>query len=275
MLPLTVGLPDRRSGVGDPVRPLRGPALRHRGDDRAPRSASACSSCCPVDFPYWVFAVVLFLTGLTMASFGSPNRAGVMNSLPPQHRGAGSGMNTTFQNSAQVLSIGIFFTLMIVGLSSSLPAQPLHGLVAHGVPAASGAARRPPAAGVDAVRRLPRLQPDPAPDRRPRRWPSCPPAQQAALTGRSFFPGLISAPFRAGLHAALDFAIVASLLAAGASWMRGGHVRLLERSRSPSPTGWPAAGPRRDGRSGTGRRRSRSASPDDLSGAAIAQVDAG
>ena len=56
-----------------------------------------------------------------MASFGSPNRAGVMNSLPPQHRGAGSGMNTTFQNSAQVLSIGIFFTLMIVGLMSSLP----------------------------------------------------------------------------------------------------------------------------------------------------------
>ena len=78
----------------------------------------------PVDFPYWVFAILLFLTGLTMAAFGSPNRAGVMNSLPAQHRGAGSGMNTTFQNSAQVLSIGIFFTLMIVGLMSSLPQQP-------------------------------------------------------------------------------------------------------------------------------------------------------
>jgi hypothetical protein len=47
-------------------------------------------------------------------------------------------------------------------------------------------------------------------------------AQQKVLTGRSFFPGLIAAPFRAGLHAALDFAIVASLLAAGASWLRGG-----------------------------------------------------
>ena len=90
----------------------------------------------PVDFPYWVFAIVLLLTGLTMAAFGSPNRAGVMNSLPAQHRGAGSGMNTTFQNSAQVLSIGIFFTLMIVGLTASLPGNLLHGLVAHGVPPA-------------------------------------------------------------------------------------------------------------------------------------------
>ena len=122
----------------------------------------------PVDFPYWVFAVILFLTGLTMAAFGSPNRAGVMNSLPAQHRGAGSGMNTTFQNSAQVLSIGIFFTLMIVGLTASLPQQPLHGLVAHGVPPGGGRPGRPPVAGVHAVRRLPRLRPDPAPDRGPR-----------------------------------------------------------------------------------------------------------
>jgi hypothetical protein len=50
-----------------------------------------------------------------------------------------------------------------------------------------------------------------------------PAAQQAVLTGRSFFPGLITVPFRAGLHAALDFAIIASLLAAIASWTRGAH----------------------------------------------------
>src|SRR6202020_2132613 len=74
-----------------------------------------------------------------MAALGSPNRTGVMNSLPPEHRGAGSGMNTTFQNSAQVFSIGIFFTLMIVGLSSTLPHSLYHGLPAHGVPSATGA----------------------------------------------------------------------------------------------------------------------------------------
>ena len=71
----------------------------------------------PIDFSYPSFAAVLLLMGLAMGAFASPNRAGVMNSLPAAHRGAGAGMNQTFQNSAQVLSIGIFFTLMIIGLS--------------------------------------------------------------------------------------------------------------------------------------------------------------
>ena len=176
----------------------------------------------PVDFPYWAFAVIILLTGMCMASFGSPNRAGVMNSLPPQHRGAGSGMNTTFQNSAQVLSIGVFFTLMIVGLMVSLPAHLYHGLVAHGVPAADAerVSHLSPVStlfaaflGYDPVQHLLGAHV----------LSQLPPARQAELTGRSFFPGLIGTSFRAGLHAALDFGIVASLLAAGASWMRGGR----------------------------------------------------
>ena len=91
----------------------------------------------PVDFSYSVFAVILFFSGLTMSAFGASNRTGVMNSLPASDRGAGSGMNTTFQNSAQVLSIGIFFTLIIVGLSDHLPAALVSGLTAHGVPEAT------------------------------------------------------------------------------------------------------------------------------------------
>src|SRR5213075_3446739 len=87
----------------------------------------------PVDFAYGQFAAILFLLGLSMGAFASPNRAGVMNSLPPEHRGAGGGMNQTFQNSAQVLSIGIFFTLMILGLAASLPHALSAGLEAHGV----------------------------------------------------------------------------------------------------------------------------------------------
>ena len=89
----------------------------------------------PVDFSYVQFAAILFLLGLSMGAFASPNRAGVMNSLPPAHRGAGGGMNQTFQNSAQVLSIGIFFTLMILGLSATLP----HTLASR----ARGPRRRP------------------------------------------------------------------------------------------------------------------------------------
>jgi MFS family permease len=184
----------------------------------------------PVDFPYWVFGLLLFFAGLSMASFGSPNRTGVMNSLPPQHRGAGSGMNTTFQNSAQVVSIGIFFSLMIVGLASSLPQSLYHGLTQHGVPAASAqhAAHLPPVStlfaaflGYDPVQHLigsgvlSHLSAH----------------QQAILTGRSFFPGLITAPFKAGLDAAFDFAILASLVAAAASWMRGGRYVYVEPSR--------------------------------------------
>jgi MFS family permease len=177
----------------------------------------------PIDFPYWLFAVLLFVTGLFMSSFGSPNRAGVMNSLPAEHRGSGSGMNTTFQNSAQVLSIGIFFTLMIVGLSASLPQSLYQGLVAHGVSpaAASKASHLPPVStlfaaflGYNPVKHLLGAHV----------LSQISPAQQAVLSGRGFFPSIITAPFKAGLHAALDFAIVASLLAAAASWTRGSHV---------------------------------------------------
>ncbi len=176
----------------------------------------------PIDFSYWVFGVILFFTGLTMAAFGSPNRAGIMNSLPPEHRGAGSGMNTTFQNSAQVISIGIFFTLMIVGLSSALPHNVFIGLRSHGVPpaVAARASHLPPIStlfaaflGYDPVAHLIGAG----------TLAHLSAAQQAALAQRSFFPGLIAAPFQEGLHAAFDFAIIMSLAAAAASWTRGGR----------------------------------------------------
>jgi len=183
----------------------------------------------PINFPYWLFALVLLTTGLTMSMFGSPNRAAVMSSLPPEHRGAGSGMNTTFQNSAQVLSIGIFFSLLIAGLSSSLPASLYHGLVAHGVStsAATRVSHLPPVStlfaaflGYNPIQHLVGSNV----------LAQLTTAQRHTLTGRSFFPGLIAAPFRSGLHAALDFAIVASLAAAAASWTRGERY-----AHSPNP----------------------------------------
>ena len=119
----------------------------------------------PIDFPFPLFALVLAMIGVSMGMFASPNRAAVMNSLPPQHRGAGGGMNQTFQNSAQVLSIGMFFTLMILGLASNLPHTLSAGLEAHGVSAAAAERRRAHAAGVRPVRGLPRLQPDRTPGR--------------------------------------------------------------------------------------------------------------
>jgi MFS family permease len=175
----------------------------------------------PTDFRYPEFALILALTGISMGMFASPNRAGVMNSLPPGDRGAGGGMNQTFQNSAQVLSIGIFFTLMILGLAATLPETMLGGLQAHGV--AHGTAERlahlPPVSilfaaflGYNPIQQL----------LGPGALHALSAHDQAALTGPSFFPNLISGPFQDGLHAAFTFAIAACLVAAAASLMRGG-----------------------------------------------------
>jgi MFS family permease len=170
----------------------------------------------PINFAYTPFAAVLLLTGLGMGLFSSPNRAAVMNSLPAGERGAGAGMTTTFQNSAMVLSIGFFFSLMIAGLSRNLPAVMAQGLTEHGVPAAAAGqiAQLPPVGvlfaaflGYNPVQQL--LGPV---------LGTLPPDQAAFLTGRGFFPQLISGPFADGLAAAFWFAIAACLVAAVASW---------------------------------------------------------
>ena len=173
----------------------------------------------PINFSYWEFALILLVNGIGMGLFASPNRAGIMNSLPPERRGVGAGMSATFQNSAMVLSIGIFFTLIILGLSASLPASLNHGLVAQGVPRADAAriAALPPVSvlfaallGYNPVQTLlgPAIKHLPA-------------SHAAYLTGRSFFPALISPSFSHGLAVAFDFAIAACLIAAVASLLRG------------------------------------------------------
>src|SRR4051812_24353942 len=155
----------------------------------------------PVDFAYGWFALVLLLNGIGMGLFSSPNRAGVMNSLPASQRGVGGGMNATFQNAASVLSIGLFFSLMIVGLASSLPAALHDGLVTHGVSegAATQVSHLPPVAtlfaaflGYNPIQNL----------LGPTTVAALPPDQADTLTGRSFFPELISPPF----HTALTYA---------------------------------------------------------------------
>jgi EmrB/QacA subfamily drug resistance transporter len=187
----------------------------------------------PIDFDYPVFALVLFFNGISMGMFASPNRAAVMNSLPASDRGAGGGMNQTFQNSAQVLSIGIFFTLLIAGLAASLPAALSGGLQAHGVPvvAAHHASQAPPISvlfaaflGYNPVQHLVGAE----------TLAALPAHAHAALTGSAFFPNLIAEPFRDGLDIAFSFAIVACLVAAAASLMRGGRYHHAEEP-APAP----------------------------------------
>ncbi len=185
----------------------------------------------PVDFSYWQFGGILLLNGLSMGVFAAPNRAGVMNSLPAQHRGVGSGMNSTFQNSAQVLSIGVFFSLMILGLSASLPQDLFQGLVAHGVSVA--AARH--ASHLPAVSTLfaAFLGYSPVLHLLPHGvLAHLTKAQLSAIGGRKFFPNLISKPFSSGLDVAFNFSVVACLVAAGASWMRGGKYHFQDSTEA-------------------------------------------
>ncbi|WP_206786745.1 MFS transporter [Amycolatopsis sp. MtRt-6] len=169
----------------------------------------------PVNFDYWAFATILLLNGIGMGMFASPNRAEVMNSLPADARGSGAGMMTTFQNAAMVLSIGFFFSLIIAGLSSSLPSTMSAGLIEHGVPAASAAqiANLPAVAVLFAAF----LGYNPIQQLLGGQLSSLPPDQASFLTGRSFFPNLISGPFQSGLAVAFGFAIVVCLIGAVAS----------------------------------------------------------
>ena len=176
----------------------------------------------PIDFGYPAFAAILLCNGLAMGAFAAPNRAAGMNSLPARDRGAGGGMNATFQSAAQVLSIGLFFTLLIAGLSGTLSTTLVHGLAAHGVDPAQAAriGALPPIAvlfaaflGYNPIRTLLGT----------RELATLPQAQRQTLTGHAFFAHLIAAPFHRGLVEAFVFACAVCLVAALASWSRGGR----------------------------------------------------
>ncbi|WP_345378555.1 MFS transporter [Pseudonocardia yuanmonensis] len=192
----------------------------------------------PVDFAYWAFAVVLLVNGIGMGLFASPNRAEIMNSLPADARGAGAGMTATFQNAAMVLSIGFFFSLMIAGLSTHLPSVMETGLVQNGAPAADASriADLPPVGVLFAAF----LGYNPIQELLGDVLDRIPADQASFLTGRSFFPNLISGPFSEGLTAAFWFAVAACVVAAVASIFTG--TRWNEPATAPLPTVRPEPG---------------------------------
>ncbi|GAB92852.1 MFS transporter [Gordonia rhizosphera] len=164
----------------------------------------------PVDFNYWAFALILLINGIGMGLFASPNRAEVMNSLPVTSRGSGAGMMTTFQNAAMVLSIGLFFSLMIAGLSTHLPTAMFSGLTANGMPdgTAQGIAHLPTVAILFAAF----LGYNPIREIGGQALSGLPQSSVDHLTGLDFFPHLISNAFSDGLAAAFTFALVCCLL---------------------------------------------------------------
>jgi MFS family permease len=195
----------------------------------------------PVDFSYWVFAGLLLLNGIGSGMFSSPNTSAVMGAVPAEQRGAASGMRATFLNSGSALSIGIFFTFMIVGLANTLPQALGGGLRGQGVPGpvADQVAGLPPVGslfaaflGFNPMQEL--LTPSGV-------LHQLPAQDVATLTGTTFFPQLISGPFQAGLFAAFLAALVMTVIGAVASALQGKEapLELPAMSEAPGPGAQP------------------------------------
>jgi len=239
MLPLTAGFL------------LAGPVSGYLSDRFGPRpfaTAGLLVAACafvglmllPVDFPYWAFALIIAFNGIGSGLFASPNTSAIMSSVPARHRGVASGMRSTFQNSGMSLSIGIFFSLMIVGLAATLPRTLSAGLRAQGVPAAVAAqvSHLPPVStvfaallGFNPVRHL--LAHSGVLAQLPRH-------NVAVLTGNQFFPHLISGPFHHGLIIVFTAAALMSATGAVVSLLRGGQFYYQD---GPASAGPPAPAP--------------------------------
>jgi hypothetical protein len=174
-----------------------------------------------VDFSFWLFALLIFGNGIGSGLFAAPNTAAIMSSVPAYHRGAASGMRSTFQNSGMSLSIGIFFSLMVAGLANTLPRTLTSGLTAQGVPLAqaSQVAHLPPVSTVfAAMLGFNPVQNLLAPTGVLRKLPA---HNVSVLTGKQFFPNLISGPFHHGLMIVFTAAAIMSVLGAVVSLLRG------------------------------------------------------
>jgi len=233
MLPLTVGF--LVSGpVAGWLSDRYGARLFATGGMLAGAVSFALLMVLPVNFSYPVFMLLLLLNGIGSGLFAAPNTTAIMNSVPARQRGSASGMRATFMNSGMVLSIGLFFSLMIAGLASSLPGTMERGLTANGVPPATATqlAHLPPVGSLFAAflgyNPMHTLLGDKV-------LASLPPDKAAYLTGKTFFPELISSPFKHGLAVVFSASLLMFLVAAAASWMRGSNYVHAEEEDVPVP----------------------------------------
>lgn len=188
----------------------------------------------PVNFNYWLFAVIILFNGLGMGIFTSPNTAEVMSSVPANQRGVASGMRATLMNGGMALSIGIFFSLMIAGLSGTLPNAMNSGLRGQGIPAdiAQHLANTPPVGSLFATF----LGYNPFKEMISPSVLSQPGVNGSTITGETFFPHLISGPFHSGLIAVFICAAVMLLLGSIASWFAKGDYVVDEVSELAEAT---------------------------------------
>ncbi len=189
----------------------------------------------PLDFNPWIFWLYLLIIGIGMGLFASPNTAAIMNALPAAYRGVGSGMRATFNNAGSMLSMGLFFSIMITGLAQKLPLAMQTGLVKHGVPlqGAIAVSHLPPTSslfaallGYNPLKNLLQefgiLQKMSA-------------ADVHYVIGQKFFPLLIGPPFLHGLSLAFTASLIMSLVAALISVFRGRRYVHIDEATTPAP----------------------------------------
>ena len=177
----------------------------------------------PANFSYPVFAALIFMLGCGSGLFASPNTSSIMSSVPPETRGVSSGMRATIQNSATLVSIGFFFSIVTAGLAATLPSTLSSGLIANGVPGKTALAigHLPPTAALFGAflgyNPIGELIPPPV-------LQAIAPAHRAVLLGKEFFPNLIATPFMTSLHAVFYISAALCLIGATASLLRGKRV---------------------------------------------------
>jgi MFS family permease len=191
----------------------------------------------PVNFIYIAFAAVLFTMGIGGGIFASPNMASIMNSVPAEHRGAASGMRATIQNSASTISQAIFFTIIIVSLSATLPGALSAAVTNAGAsPQLAQAFSSTPASGAlfgaflgynpvsTIIHTLPASLVS-----------TIPAATLTYLTGPTFFPNAISGPFMTALREAFVIGAAMCIVAAVCSALRGKkHVHEPQKTTEKS-----------------------------------------
>lgn len=188
----------------------------------------------PYNFSYLPFAVIILVMGMAGGLFAAPNIASIMNSVPPEHRGAASGMRATLQNTGQTISLAIFFTIIITGLATGLPGALANAMVNAGVPQLSStfSSISPTSALFSAflgynpmvtILSLPQLASV---------VHQIPTATYNYLTGQTFFPTAIAPAFISALDLSFYIGAALSIAAAIASLLRG-KVYIHEEELSP------------------------------------------
>jgi len=176
----------------------------------------------PYNFDYTSFAIALFVMGLAMGMFASPNTASIMNSVPPDHRGSAAGMRSTLQNSGSTIGLSLLFTITLIALSSSLPQSVNAALLSAGAPQLAPVFDRiPPTTalfaaflGYNPIQTILSQLP-------PSITGSISNQARTVLTGTTWFPQAIAPAFMSSLTVAFYFNAVLAVLAAAASALRG------------------------------------------------------